>query len=176
MNWGICQFVMNEKVYNYLGDDISDLRILLLDDSYGYIDDNNIPHINWGNETEICDKDGFDKEYRPINGSAEYIIKDYIIPKGTMICRYGFLGGLFTTIKGAEYEYLGLPYVKESIEYHEFKVSEDLSVDCRVIKGKVAPKFNSEGGAVQFMHKQPVRLKCEDGYLQEDISWRQQII
>ncbi len=54
----------------------------------------------------------------------------------------------------------GLPYVKETIEYHEFKVTEDLSVECRVDKGMVAPKFLSDGGAIQFMHKQPLRLEC----------------
>ena len=165
---------MKDRVYNYLGDDISDSRIQLLNDEYGYVDKENIPHIDWGEETEKCDKNGFDKEYRPVYGSDEYIIEDYVIPKGTIICRYGFLGGLFTTIKGAEYENLGLPYVKETIEYHEFKVTEDLSVACRVIKGLVAPKFKSKGGAIQFMHRQPVRLECEDGYLQEETSWRLQ--
>ncbi len=165
--------VMEETCYNSSGKNISDVRILLSDDTYGYVDENNIPHIDWGKETEQCDKNGFDKDFRPIEGSEEYIIRNYILPKGTMICRYGSMGGLFTTTKGTEYENLSLPYVKETIEYHEFKVTEDLSVDCYVSKGRVAPKFSSPGGAIQFMHRQPVRLECEDGYLQEDISWRQ---
>ncbi|HAG69035.1 MAG TPA: hypothetical protein DCL38_03585 [Lachnospiraceae bacterium] len=165
---------MKEKVYNYLGEDISNVQILLLKDEYGYVDKNNIPHINWGIENEKCDADGFDKEYRPVDGSNEYVIRDYIIPKGTIVCRYGFPGGMFSTLKGSEYEDLGLPYVKETIEYHEFKVTEDLTVDCLVTKGLVAPKFQSEGGAVQFMHRQPVRLECEDGYLQEEAAWRLQ--
>lgn len=167
---------MEDRVYNYLGEDITDTRIQLLDDKYGYVDEANIPHIDWGKETQKCDKDGFDKEHRPLEGSEDYIIRNYIIPKGTIICRYGFLGGLFTTIKGSEYDDLALPYVKETIEYHEFKVTEDLIVECVVTRGKVAPKFLSEGGAVQFMHKQPIRLECEDGYLMEDASWRQQTI
>lgn len=81
---------------------------------------------------------------------------------------------LTSSVKRVEYENLGLPYVKETIEYHEFKVTEDLSVDCRVVKGLVAPKFQSKGGAIQFMHRQSVRLECEDGYLQEETSWRLQ--
>lgn len=166
---------MEECLYNFLGDDISNVRIQLLDDKYGYVDDNNIPHIDWGEETKKCDRNGFDKEFRPVDGSDEYVIKDYTIPKGNMICRYGFTGGLFTTIKGTDYDALGLPYVKETIEYHEYKVTEDLSVECRVVKGIAAPKFSSNGGGVQFMHKQPVRLECEDGYLQEDLSWIQKI-
>ena len=164
---------MIEKIFNSKGEDISGIRIRLLSNEYGYVDENNIPHIDWGKETDKCDKDGFDKEYRPIEGSEEYIIKDYVLPKGTMICRYGFMGGLFTTIKGADYEKLSLPYVKETVEYHEFKVTEDLSVDCYVTKGIVASKFDSSGGAIQFMHRQPIRLECEDGKLQEDVSWRQ---
>ena len=51
-------------------------------------------------------------------------------------------------------------------------MTEDLRVDCYVLRGMVAPKFDSSGGAIQFMHKQPIRLECEDGYLQEDMSWR----
>ena len=127
----------------------------------------------WGTETEKCDADGFDKEYRPIDGTSAYIIKDYIIPKGTIVCRYGFPGGFFTTDKGADYDQLGLPYIKETIEYHEYRVSEDLMVDCYVTKGVVAPKFKSEGGAVQYMHRQSISLECEDGFLQEDLSWIQ---
>ncbi len=52
-------------------------------------------------------------------------------------------------------------------------LGEDLAVECIVTKRTVAPKFLSEGGAVQFMHKQPIRLECEDGYLMEESSWRQ---
>ena len=63
--------------------------------------------------------------------------------------------------------------MKETIEYHEYRVSEDLNVDLYVTKGLVAPKFSSEGGAVQFMHRQSIMLECEDGYLKEDMTWIQ---
>lgn len=159
--------------YNYLGQELSNIRLALLNSEYGYVDEENIPHINWGSEDDICDKNGFDKTYRWSNNSDTYIIEDYIIPKGTILCRYGFPGGRFTTLKGSAYETLGLPYIKETIEYHEYKVSKDICVKCLVTKGKVAPKFSSQGGAIQFMHKQPITLECEDGYLQEDMSWLQ---
>lgn len=164
---------MSECVYNNLGEDISSTRTLLLSDDFGYVDDNNIPHINWGSETELCDCNGFDKSYRPQEGVDIYVIKDYIIPKGTIICRYGYSNGIFTTLKGTDYSTLGLPYVENTIEYHEYKVSEDLLVECYVTKGKVAPKFLSQGGAVQFMHKQSIALECEDGYIEEDFTWIQ---
>lgn len=167
---------MNKKIFNYLGEDITNKGILLAMPEYGYVDENNIPHINWGEETEKCDKDGFDKEFRPNPNSDVYIIENYLIPKGTMLCRYGFEGGIFTTLKGSTYENLGLPYVKETIEYHEYKVTEDLEVDCYVVKGVVAPKFLSNGGAIQFKHKQEIFLECEDGYLEEDLLWIQNCI
>lgn len=164
------------KIYNYLGRDLTGVKLQLNNSKYGYIDDKNIPHIDWGKADEECDENGFDKTYRPFEGEDKYIVENYVIPRGTMLCRYGFPGGLFTTIKGTNYDSLGLPYLKDTVEYHEYKVSEDVYVKCCVTKGRVASKFGSEGGAVQFMHKQTLFLECEDGYLQEDIRWRQRNI
>ena len=96
-----------------------------------------------------------------------------MLPKGILLCRYGIDSGRFTTTKGSPYDTLGLPYDPETIEYHEYKVTEDLLVDCYVTKGIVAPKFGSLGGAVQFMHRQSIFLECEDGYLREDFLWKQ---
>lgn len=160
----------NMKV-NYLGNSLKNTKIRLLSSEYGYVDENNIPHIRWGSETKLCDSNGFDKRWMPYNNSKVYVIDDYILPAGTIICRYGFPGGRFTSIKGALYETLGLPYVKETIEYHEYRVVNNLNVDCYVVKGIVAPKFMSNGGAIQFMHKQSITLECEDGYLKEDFLW-----
>ena len=164
---------MTGKNYNYLGEEITDTTIELRDPSYGWVDEYNIPHIEWGKETATRDRDGFAKEYRPLPGEDIYIIKDYTLPKGTMICRYGFPSGLFTAPKGSEYSQLALPYIETTIEYHEYKVTEALTLDCIVTMGKVAPMFDSNGGAIQFMHRQSIALECEDGFLQEDYSWRQ---
>ena len=162
---------MEERIYNYLGEDITDTRIRLLDSSFGLVDENNIPYINWGMEDSFCDSNGFDKQYRPIEDSEEYVIKHYILPKGTELCRYSSPKGYFTTTKGTPYEFLSLPYDKETIEYHEYIVTEEIDVDCYVIKGRVAPKFMSNGGGVQFLHYQSIESECYDGYLVEDKTW-----
>ena len=167
---------MKEVRYNFKGEDITNTKIELIDKKYGYVDAKNIPHIEWGEATKYCDEHGFDKEHRPIAGMDVYVIENYLLPKGTMLCRYGSAKGNFTTLKGTPYENLSLPYVKETIEYHEYKVTEDISVNCYVTKGLVAPKFKSSGGAIQFMHKQTIGLECEDGFLQEDFVWIQEVI
>ena len=53
---------MSDQTYNSNGDDISQVKIRLLKDEYGYVDENNIPHIDWGKESNKCDKDGFLQE------------------------------------------------------------------------------------------------------------------
>jgi hypothetical protein len=167
---------MTSIKYNVLGEDITEHMLEVIDDEFGYIDENNIPHINWRAEDDSCDKDGFDKTYRPISNSDEYLVCDYILPKGTIICRYGNPFGRFTTVRGTNYNKLGLPYKMNTIEYHEYQVTEDLSVDCVVDKGHVAPQFNSMGGAIQFKHRQMITLECEDGCLKEVDLWKHQNI
>lgn len=158
---------MDVVKYNYLKEKITQSDLRLADSKFGWIDPAGKLHIEWGSEDELCDQDGFDKRHRPDKDKESYVIDDYVIPHGTIICRYGSPIGRFTTLRGTEYENLALPYVKETIEYHEYKVTEDLRVECCVIKGIVAPKFNSNGGAIQFKHKQNIALECEDGYLKE---------
>jgi hypothetical protein len=162
------------NVYNYLGESIIKYQPQLLSPEFGYINDNGILVINWGNEDEVCDADGFLKDNSLF--TEGYVITNYIIPKGERICRYGNSAGLFTTPQNSDYNNLALPYVKESIEYHEYIVSCDLKVDCYVSKGIVAPKFLSDGGAVQYKHRQSIMLECEDGYIKEDLTWIQKNI
>jgi hypothetical protein len=158
--------------YNFWGEDITEHRLEIINNEFGYVDENNIPHINWRIEDDLCDGDGFDKTYRPIDNSDDYLVRDYIIPKGTIIGRYGTPFGRFTTIKGTDYGRLGLPYKMNTIEYHEYQVTEDLLVECVVDKGIVAPQFSSEGGAIQFKHRQMITLECEDGCLKEVCLWK----
>lgn len=147
---------------NHLGADISNVRLKLENEAFGFIDEKNIPHINWGDENEDRDGNGFDKHYRPCEGSEDYTF-EYVLPKGSVICRYGYPGGYFTTDKGEPYEKLGLPYEKETIEYHEYEVLDNL----RVEKGTVAPMFNSQGGAVQYLHRQSISKELRAGHLIE---------
>ena len=72
-----------------MGEDITDKNILFKDRSFGWVDTDGIPHIEWAKEDDICDKDGFDKRFRPDSNSDKYVIENYIIPRGTIICRYG---------------------------------------------------------------------------------------
>ena len=69
------------KRYNYLGEDITACKIQVCNPIFGYVDNYNIPHINWGTEDDICDSNGFDKRYM--------IKVDHILQPGTVICRYG---------------------------------------------------------------------------------------
>ncbi len=91
---------MNNHIFNSAGNDISDKKLKLTNPAYGYVDDQNIAHINQGTETEICDEDGFDKTFRSIANDSAYVISDYVIPKDTVLCRYGKSTGRFTTLKG----------------------------------------------------------------------------
>lgn len=45
--------------------------------------------------------------------------------------------------------------------------SDGLRVQCTVIKGRVAPMFNSNGGAVQYKHYQSIAKELEDDVLDE---------
>lgn len=166
-------YFSDDIIYNCYGDNITDRVIVLSNELFGYVDENNIPHINWGSENDICDAEGYDKRFRPNDGSSVYVIEDFVLPQGTLLCRYGTPNGRFSTLAGTPYEYLGLPYKKETIQYNEYIVSKDMKIVCLVTKGKVAPKFDSPGGAIQFKHKQSIRLECEEGYLQEDRRWIQ---
>ena len=53
---------------------------------------------------------------------------------------------------------LALPYMKDTVEYNEYKViANGVKIICIVEKGKIAPGFDSDGGAVQFMHSVSIR-------------------
>ena len=68
----------------------------------------------------------------------------------------------------SNYDDLGLPYVKESVEYHVYKVVADgLRVKCMVFRGRVAPMFYSKGGAVQYKHEQSIAQEMFQGKLEE---------
>lgn len=101
-----------------------------------------------------ADDDGFDKNHREPNGLFRMKV---ILPKHTMLIRYGSEIGSFTAPKGTLYEELSLPYDKESVFYHEYEVIADsIKVialkKCVVDRGKVAPGFDFPGGGIQYLH------------------------
>ena len=149
---------------NYLGQLISGKKEFT-DPAFGYYDKDGNEHVNWKPEDEDVDSDGFDKHNIEPNGSYYQRVT---LPYGKLLSRYGNKRGRLTTDVDSDYDDLGLPYVKETVEYHVYRViSNTLVVKCEVLKGRVAPMFNSNGGAVQYKHFQSVAKEIEGGKLEE---------
>lgn len=107
--------------------------------------------------------DGFDKDNNEPNGSYKMKVK---LKRGVKIIRYGSEMGSFTAPKGSEYSLLALPWVQDSVEYHEYEVIADgITVVCQVWRGKVAPAFDSPGGAVQYKHEENIAAEIKHGKL-----------
>lgn len=155
---------MSEVKRNCYGDIITGIKEFE-DSSFGYYDKSGNEHVNWAKEDEHVDSDGFDKHHIEPNGSYKM---DVILPYGTLLCRYGNTRGRLTANIDSNYEELGLPYIKESVEYHVYRViADNLTVQCTVQKGKVAPMFNSPGGAVQYKHYQSIAKELTQNKLEE---------
>ena len=158
-----------KKRYNCFGCELEiEATPELADPSYGEVIDGEIVPY-WPEESDAIDADGFDKTNIEDNGKYK---NEVILPKGTMLCRYGLETGVTTTTLGSPYDMLGLPYKIETIEYHEYVVIADsIRVKCIVEKGRVAKAFDSEGGAIQFVHKQSIMDEVKTGRLKEVTSW-----
>lgn len=127
----------------------------------GDLSSNGDPVVNWNLLSEFADKDGFD--IRNVEKNGKYKI-EVELTYGTIIMRYGNPTGRFSAPKGTNYEDLALPYIRETVEYNEYRViAEKINVVCIVERGTVAPGFESNGGAVQYMHpisiKESIRVK-----------------
>lgn len=150
---------------NYKGEIISGIRQLIKpeygtgeNDRYGQ------PKVNWGYLSKYADDDGFDT--RNVESNGQYRM-EVVLPYGTIIIRYGNEMGHYTAPKGAKYEELALPYIRESVEYNEYKViSDNVHIICIVDKGKVAPGFSSYGGAIQYLHPITIRESIKKGILE----------
>ncbi len=123
-------------------------------------DKNGYPVLKcWRSDSAIADNEGFDKRFE---------ISNTYLEKGTVLCRYGTLNGRFSAPVGTNFDFLGLPYIKETMPYNEFLVVKDgLEVQWFVLKGIAAPAFESIGGAIQYWHLQSLENEIEDGYLEE---------
>ena len=118
---------------------------------------------------ENGDKDGF------LIAGPSYR-KKITLPPQKRIVRYGHPNGNFTADVGCEYEKLGLPYYKDSMEYHEYIVMEATEVECVVEKGIVAPCFDSPGGEIQYYHHKSINELLTEGVLVEDYEWLKKIL
>ena len=144
------------KKRNYKGEIIEGQHRELISTKYGTgeIDSEGEPIVNWKLVSIFADEHGFDK--RKLIIKSEYKM-EIVLPKDTIILRYGSEMGRFTAPDGTEYEKLALPYKKETIEFHRYKViDENVKVKCTVEKGFVAPGFNSPGGAIQYLHEKTI--------------------
>lgn len=158
-----------QKRRNCFGNILLNVEPELIRDEFGHVDENGNIVPNWLEESELVDSEGFDKTNIEENGDYKQVV---ILPKGTKLCRYGVATGKTTALLGTPYEMLGLPYKKETLEYHEYEVIADgVSVVCKVTKGKVAAMFGSSGGAMQFVHPRRIVEEIETGRLKEVTVW-----
>ena len=149
---------------NYKGETISGIRQLKRPE-YGTGEKykNGNPIVDWSHLSKYADKNGFDTRHREKNGKYRIRIR---LPYGSVVIRYGSEAGQFTAPSGTEYEKLSLPYIKETIEYNEYQViSDNVTIICIVDKGKVAPGFDSPGGAIQYYHPITIRESIRRGLL-----------
>ncbi len=166
---------------NYRGDIIRGPKKLALSkygtgETYENDDGETEEAVDWKQIRHTDDKhSGFDVRHVEENGKYKM---PYELPIGTKILRYGNTRGFFTAPIGTPYEKLSLPYVKESVEYHEYEVVADgIVVTCvNVEKGIVAPGFGSLGGAVQYRHMERIGESLERHALRELHKWGRWIV
>ncbi len=123
--------------------------------------------INWKLLTN-ADADGFDLDNLEENGRYKIEVR---LPYGTILIRYGNETGRFTAPQFTQYEKLSLPYVKDTVEYNEYRViADNIKLICCVVKGRAAAGFDCPGGAVQYLHPMTIRQSLRENIL-ERISW-----
>lgn len=98
--------------------------------------------------------EGFDDRYE---------VKDTVLKKGDVIDRYGGENGSFVSPEGESFESRSLPYKEESVEYHKYRVKEE--IPCK--EGTAAPNFEQQGGARQYKLEKPVDYYLDSGALEE---------
>ena len=138
---------------NYKGDIITG-KPQLAKPEYGMIGNPDIPDYKT-HKLYYADDDGFDMT-KIISGD-NYKIK-VTLPKDTIILRYGTEFGHYTAPDNTPYEQLALPYKKNSIEFHKYRViADNIKVECIVEKGYIAPCFGQPGGGIQYLHEKTIR-------------------
>lgn len=154
---------------NDKGQLISGIRQVLRPEYAVGFSQNKEPIIDWSFLSKYADENGFDT--RNLEKNGRYII-DTQLPYGTVIIRYGSEMGRFSAPKGTDYSELALPYLQDTVEYNEYQVlASKLFVRCIVTKGRVAPGFDSNGGAIQYLHKHTIRNLVSQGVLKRCKIW-----
>lgn len=118
--------------------------------------------IDWVTYAAFSDKEGFDTR---CNTEKVKLLKD------TRIARYGSEFGKYSAPVGTPYEKLSLPYIHNTVPYHEYIVLDDIEVMCIVKKGIIAPNFHTMGGGIQYLHHQSIAQEIENEALKEVYEW-----
>lgn len=156
--------ILRKDQINYKGEQITKpFQLKKPEFGTGRVNSDGYPEVAWPQPSETVDNYGFDK--KNVESNSHYTIK-IKLPPGTIIIRYGREDGHFTAPKGTEYEKLSLPYVKETVPYFEYRVKKRIIVKCKVTKGKAAPAFDSEGGAIQYYHPITIGMSLQKGILE----------
>lgn len=139
---------MSNKIFNDMGKELTaspeyeDPAFGTYHPALGYP----MPYWDKYQDLNVSDKKGFDiRKLFPKSGT--YKVRR-ILPAGKVVCRYGSpIKGYYIAPDGTDYAKVGLPYKRETIEFHRYLLKEPLEVWV----GFVAPVFNSDGGAVQYV-------------------------
>jgi hypothetical protein len=156
---------MTKEKYNFLGQIISEEE-QYVPRKEEYFDESGNP--KWKEWLINSDEDGFDISKEIERGKYKIRIT---LPANKKVVRYGVPQGNFTADEGTDFDGLSLPYKKESLEYHEYIVTQDIDVECIVMKGFAAPGFESNGGAIQYKHNEQIIRLIRKGILVEDFVW-----
>lgn len=128
-----------------------------------YQNDNGNP--NW-DLLQDADSKGFYKKARYSNGKHT---KMTVLPVNSLLIRYGDVAGRFVADDGTPYEKLSLPYKKETVEFHRYRVIRPFSVE----EGYVAPGFDNNDCnelAIQYFSEKSIN-DLIDIYIAEDLTW-----
>lgn len=87
-----------------------------------------------------------------------------MLKQGTIIDRYGYTSGKFTSPVGTPYEKRSLPYVKNKYAYHKYEVLKPIE---NVTIGEIAPAFYQPGGGTQYELPMRIEQLLKSGHLKE---------
>ncbi|MGV7963179.1 TNT domain-containing protein, partial [Photorhabdus tasmaniensis] len=103
--------------------------------------------------------------YWPPNDGAFGPVKNTILEPGTIIDRYGYTGGYYTSPVGTPYSMRALPPGTDTMKpYSVYKVMKPIT---NVSESKIAPWFGEIGLGTQYKLKKSVQEYLDSGHLVE---------